>query len=69
MPKELVMAELTKHHVTEVKIRKRKHKTFKVVRITIVSQRKGKASEEIELTLHTDQKFPSMKIGKIEHIG
>ena len=65
------MAELTKHYVTKVKIRKRKHKTFNVVRITIISQRKGQASEELELTLHTDNlgKFPPIKTGKIEYIG
>jgi len=60
--------EVTKHNVTNINIRKRKHKTFNVVRITVVSQRKGQASEEIELVLHTDNKFPKIKTEKIETI-
>jgi hypothetical protein len=39
------------------------------VRITIVSQKNGKAPEEIELTLHTNAKFPKITTGKIEYIA
>ena len=61
--------EVTKHYVTDIKIRKRKHATFNVVRITVVSQQKGRASEEIELVLHTAGKFPKIVTEKIEQLG
>jgi hypothetical protein len=61
--------EVTKHHVTDINIRKRKYSDFNVVRITIVSQKNGKAPEEIELTLHTNAKFPKITTGKIEYIA
>jgi hypothetical protein len=48
--------ELTKHNVTDMKIRRRKYRTFNVVKITIVSQDYKGQTEEIELTLHTNNK-------------
>jgi len=60
--------ELTKHNVTDMKIRKRKYKTFSVTKITIVSQDYKGQTEEIELTLHSHErkKFFPIKQEKIE---
>tara|TARA_R110001592_G_scaffold312023_1_gene587054 strand:+ start:87 stop:281 length:195 start_codon:yes stop_codon:yes gene_type:complete len=60
--------ELTKHNVTDMKIRRRKYRTFNVVKITIVSQDYKGHTDEIELTLHTNNrgKFFPIKQEKIE---
>jgi hypothetical protein len=54
-----------------MKIRRRKYKTFNVVKITIVSQDYKGQTEEIELTLHTNNrgKFFPIKQEKIEIVG
>ena len=71
MPKELVMAELTKYDVNSIKVDKRKFKTWSIVKITIVSQDTDKAPERMTINLHCrDQngknKIPTIKMGKVE---
>ena len=71
MPKELVMAELTKYDVNDIEIEKRKFKTWSLLKIKIVSQDIDKAPEKMTINLHCrdqkgNNKFPKIKMGKIE---
>ena len=60
--------DITQHNVTSVTIAKRSYDTFKTVRITVVSEKRGNY-EEHEYVIHTNNnKFPKIITKKIEAI-